>query len=81
MLNKITNFGKSLWFHIGRGMPKCSKEQIEQRFNICNQCDEYNCIEQECKVCGCSINKKKIFMNKLAWADQECPLLKWRKEI
>jgi hypothetical protein len=28
-------------------------------------------------VCGCNLNKKQIFMNKLAWADQECPVGKW----
>jgi hypothetical protein len=33
----------------------------------------------ECSVCGCNINTKKIFMNKLAWADQECPIGKWGK--
>jgi hypothetical protein len=30
--------------------------------------------------CGCNINNKKIFMNKLAWADQKCPLGKWNPE-
>lgn len=30
-------------------------------------------------MCGCNVNNKKIFLNKLAWADQECPLGKWKK--
>jgi hypothetical protein len=30
-------------------------------------------------VCGCNVNTKKVFLNKLAWADQECPLGKWKK--
>ena len=33
----------------------------------------------ECSICGCNINTKKKFMNKLAWADQECPIGKWKK--
>jgi hypothetical protein len=28
-------------------------------------------------VCGCNLSSRKIFMNKLAWADQKCPLDKW----
>lgn len=32
-------------------------------------------------MCGCNVNRKKVFLNKLAWADQECPLGKWGKEI
>lgn len=31
----------------------------------------------QCLACGCNINKKKTFFNKLAWADQKCPLAKW----
>lgn len=80
MLNKLKNFIKSLFWHIGRGMPKCSKKEIYQRFMICQQCDQYNLHDQECMVCGCSVNNRNIFMNKLAWADQECPLMKWRKQ-
>ena len=30
-------------------------------------------------MCGCNVNGKKVFLNKLAWADQECPLGKWKK--
>jgi hypothetical protein len=29
-------------------------------------------------MCGCNVNDKKIFLNKLAWADQKCPLEKWQ---
>ena len=32
-----------------------------------------------CNVCGCNINQKKQFFNKLAWADQKCPLGKWEE--
>ena len=81
MFNKIKNFSNSLFWHIGRGMPKCSPTQIEERYKICEKCDQYNSKEHECMVCGCSVNNKNIFMNKLAWADQECPLMKWRKKI
>jgi hypothetical protein len=41
----------------------------------------YNKQDSTCLMCGCNLSKKKVFLNKLAWADQECPLGKWKKEI
>lgn len=81
-LTKVKTFFKSLWFHIWLGFPKCTLEQIEKRFKICSEsCDMYNTKDSTCMMCGCNLSRKKIFLNKLAWADQECPLGKWRKEI
>ena len=77
---KIIIFIKSFIFHIWAGFPKCSLEQINKRFMICLDCESYDKTQKECLECGCNINNKKIFMNKLAWADQECPLNKWSKE-
>lgn len=74
-MRKIINFLKALYFHIDAGMPKSSQEQIYNRYNICINCDSF--YNNQCLECGCNINKKKIFMNKLAWADQKCPLNKW----
>lgn len=74
-LSKIITFAKSLWFHIGAGMPKSSQSLINERHTICLSCDKYE--NDQCLVCGCSVNTKRIFMNKLAWADQKCPLEKW----
>lgn len=78
---KISNFIKALWFHIGLGLPKCNNEQIIRRYNICIQCDRFDTEKSQCKECGCFLNTKKILFNKLAWADQECPIGKWPKEI
>jgi hypothetical protein len=76
---KVSVFLKSLLFHIGAGFPRSTQKQIDLRYNICMGCDRFNKKDNECMECGCSINQKKIFMNKLAWADQECPLKKWMK--
>jgi uncharacterized paraquat-inducible protein A len=76
-LLKIKNFLVSLWFHIYRGFPKATKLEILQRYNICSACTEFDKIRSECSVCGCRITTKRQFMNKLAWADQSCPLSKW----
>lgn len=78
-LVRIKTFVKSLLFHIYAGFPKSSKEQILFRYSICQQCDMFNQKDNQCLVCGCNINKKKVFLNKLAWADQECPIGKWNK--
>jgi hypothetical protein len=74
-MKKIFNFIKALCFHIGAGMPKASKKQILHRFDICIRCTSFH--KNQCLECGCNINNKQIFMNKLAWADQKCPLDKW----
>jgi hypothetical protein len=74
---RIKTFIKSFIFHINAGLPKSSQDQINFRYNLCLSCDQFDQQLNQCKVCGCNINNKRIFLNKLAWADQECPLKKW----
>jgi uncharacterized paraquat-inducible protein A len=81
ILLKIQTFLKSLWFHIYAGFPKSTQDQINYRYNICLNCEKFNHKKSECGVCGCAISQKKIFINKLAWADQECPLQKWNRLV
>jgi len=76
-ITKVVTFIKSLWWHIYLGFPKSTQQQIDYRFSICNSCDKFDKNNSECFICGCNINNKKIFLNKLAWADQSCPLGKW----
>lgn len=78
-LLRLKTFIKSFLFHVYAGFPKCSQEQILSRYTICEKCDMFNKKDTQCLVCGCNINKKRVFLNKLAWADQECPLGKWNK--
>lgn len=77
MFKKLKNFAQHLTWHVRNGMPKSTQEEINQRFAICQSCSSYNAKEMECDVCGCNVNNKKIFMNKLAWKDTSCPLSKW----
>ena len=79
MISKIKTFLKSLWFHVWSGFPKSTQSEINFRYSICLLCDSFDKQHSECSECGCNINNKKIFMNKLAWADQECPIGKWTK--
>ena len=77
LLTKIKTFIKSLIWHAYSGFPKSSQELIDNRYNICLTCDVFDKKNSQCLVCGCNINQKRIFMNKLAWADQKCPKNKW----
>jgi len=76
-MNKIITFLKSLLSHIYSGRPKSTQSVINTRYDICLKCDRINDDKNICLECGCNINNKKIFMNKLAWLDQKCPLNKW----
>jgi hypothetical protein len=80
-LIKLKTFLKSLIFHIYAGSPKTTKDEILSRLSFCTSCEHFKIIKQECGICGCSISDKSIFLNKLAWADQECPVGKWGKII
>lgn len=69
-----------MW-HIRSGLPKSTQQQINDRFKICTNCESYSQQYNQCLECGCNINNRRIFLNKLAWADQECPLGKWHSLI
>lgn len=75
--NKVLRFIYALFWHVVSGFPTCTHEQINSRFNICKQCEHFNNTKMICNICGCNLSKNKEFMNKLAWADQECPVQKW----
>lgn len=77
MLTKIQTFLKSLFWHVYSGMPKSSQAQIDYRLKICLSCYDYDEKNKECGLCGCNVNNRRIFMNKLAWADQKCPKGEW----
>jgi hypothetical protein len=53
----------------------CSQEEIQQRLNICEQCEHYK--DNSCLLCGCVIVRESNYMNKLAHKDQQCPINKW----
>jgi len=81
LLLRITTFIKSLFFHVYAGFPKTTNDEIQYRYAICLRCEDFNPRQSQCNVCGCSLSRKSKFLNKLAWADQECPKQKWPKII
>lgn len=74
---RVRNFFKALWWHIYAGFPKSSQSLIDYRYNICINCENFDKKNTQCLYCGCNISQQKKFLNKLAWADQKCPIEKW----
>lgn len=75
LMQKVLNFTKAAAKHTINGSPKCTSEQIQERYNICSSCEFFK--NNICTKCGCNLVREKIYMNKLAWADQSCPVGKW----
>ena len=74
-MGKLWRFSIAAIKHACRGMPTCTQEQINERLTICKACQHWN--GSGCSKCGCNCGGKPKFLNKLAWADQECPVGKW----
>jgi hypothetical protein len=71
-------FGIAAISHALKGNPTCTQEEINHRLSICKQCKHFT--GNHCLKCGCNCgNNPKKYLNKLAWADQECPIKKWCK--
>ena len=83
-IKKIKNFSKETIKHLIKGSPTCTQEQIDERLVICHGCPFFERYKENEDAgvcthtdCGCNINKELKFLNKLAWADQKCPINKW----
>ena len=76
---RLKNFAQSAVEHIKHGMKLCTDEQISKRLEICKQCEFYK--NETCSKCGCPLVRHRKYISKLAWAEQECPVGKWGKEL
>lgn len=82
LFRKAGNFFKAAVHHVAHGRPTTTLEVIQERFAICAGCNSFmevtendgRCMELKC---GCNLSRTRLAANKLAWADQECPLKKW----
>ncbi|MES2789511.1 MAG: hypothetical protein V4719_07810 [Planctomycetota bacterium] len=68
-------FIAALTRHAADGLRKCSQEQVNERLAICQNCPEF--AGDRCGECGCHCNERRVFLNKLAWHSEVCPLGKW----
>ena len=75
LLRKAANFATAAAAHVAAGMPRCSQEQIDARFAVCQRCDHFD--GRACTKCGCPVVREKQFVSKLSWANERCPAGKW----
>ena len=77
LLQKAANFATSAAAHVAAGMPRCTQEQVDARFEVCQGCEHYD--GRACRLCGCPVVREKQFVSKLSWANESCPLTppKW----
>lgn len=76
-LLKLKNFTVASIGHFLKGNPTCQQDEIDYRLSICKVCDFFTGIACSHRNCGCNISDQQIYLNKLAWSDQRCPLNKW----
>ena len=75
LLTKAANFAASAAKHIAAGAPRCTQEQVDARFAICQTCPHYD--GKACRLCGCPVVREQAYISKLSWAGEKCPVGKW----
>ena len=75
LVRQAANFATSAAAHVAAGMPRCTQEQIDARYAICQTCQHFD--GRACTKCGCPVVREKAFVSKLAWANERCPAGKW----
>lgn len=53
----------------------CSEDQILARYSICGKCEFFD--NNTCSKCGCLLSRNKIYMSKLSWKNESCPIGFW----
>lgn len=88
LLTRAKNFAVATVKHVANGSPQASAETIQKRLEICKACPLFKSENEEKTIgicthehCGCNIRQEQIFLNKLAWADQKCPIDSWGPEL
>lgn len=77
-IQKIKNFANASIEHITSGMKLAEDSTILDRYKICQSCEFFE--KDTCTKCGCPLFSYKKYISKLSWADQACPVGKWKKE-
>lgn len=82
ILKRAVNFAGAAIKHVAAGLPQCTDDEVKERYDICtkNECGFFNKEWSVCAhtKCGCFIRERGIFMDKLRWADSECPVGQWK---
>lgn len=85
LTRKIGNFSFAMAKHLYKGMPTVTEAQLNERLKICHECPLFKqsqgLVSGVCthESCGCNIGDEVNFLNKIAWADQKCPIGRWKE--
>lgn len=85
LINRVTNFVAAVTQHAIAGNPTVSEKTMKERLAICKECPLFklntNAVGGVCthETCGCNVQDNLNYLNKIAWADQKCPIDKWGK--
>ena len=68
------NFSRAAVQHAKRGFRRVPEQVFHTRLEICQKCSWFNAKQQRClhAKCGCFVARK------LWWAEQSCPIGKWK---
>jgi hypothetical protein len=86
LAQKAVNFAKAAVAHAAAGSPTVSEEKMKERLAICKSCPLFKPNNNQAggvcthSSCGCNVQDNLNYLNKIAWADQECPTGLWGKE-
>jgi len=87
LVQRVANFASAATAHAAAGNPKVTKEVMQERLAICRSCPLFKPNKNEVggvcthETCGCNIQDNLNYLNKIAWADQECPIKRWGKGV
>lgn len=78
-------YTQAVFTWITSGKPTRTATEIQERFDICRNCEHFEEIPRKpwrgrCGVCGCYLGrhvKKFIIGNKIAMRTEKCPEGKW----
>lgn len=76
IIRQVSNFLPAVTNYVISGR-RCTQEEINSRFEICKTCPLFRNGVCSHRSCGCHIRDDNVFMNKLAWNTEQCPVGKW----
>lgn len=77
--SKVMRYATAAAGHILSGGETRNDVEVQERFQLCQDCEYFNSAQSVCDVCGCKVNQNKnAFLNKLRMKSQQCPKGKWR---
>jgi len=85
LTQRVVNFVAAAAQHAIAGNPVVSEKVLQERLKICQACELFKRNQNEIggvcthSSCGCNIQDNLNYLNKIAWADQQCPIGKWGK--